>query len=45
MTGSAQTRSGAVRLSLLLGEKEKGEGLGEERARDRAGPEASGFLF
>ena len=30
MTGSAQTRSGAVRFILLLREKNKGEDLGEE---------------
>ena len=45
MTGSAQTLSGGVRLYLLLGEKLKGEGLGEERARRWAGGEAGGFLF
>ena len=45
MTGSAQTLSGGERLYLLLGEKLKGEGLGEERARRRAGPEAGGFFF
>ena len=42
MTGSAQTRSEAVRFILLLGEKKKGEGLGEERARHWAGREAGG---
>ena len=32
----------AERFILLLGEKKKGEGLGEERVRDRAGQEAGG---